>query len=232
MTRRSARSVGACVLVLLALLTTACQQRAGAAAFVGDQRITTAQVDAAVEEVLADPAQREVLSRRLDQVRTQVVGVLVNTALLERVADDLDVRVSQPDLDTWRQTVENSPQRPAQVPVDLVARLQAYNAAVVGSLAEQNAPPEEQLRRLYDQEGLAAQGVSFADARSALVRAATEDVVNRRFAELLGTALREHPVTLNPRYGDYDEKTYQVVRGDDPAVRDLEGTEIGPGEGG
>jgi len=230
-TRRPAR-LGACVLALLALLATGCQQRAGAAAFVGDQRITTAQVEDAVQEVLADPAQGEALSRRLDQVRTQVVGVLVNTALLERIAEDLDVRVTQPDLDAWRQTVENSPQRPVQVPVDLVARLQAYNAAVVGSLAEENAPPEDQLRQLYDQEGLAAQGVSFADARSALVRAATEDVVNRRFSELLTDSLREHPVTLNPRYGEYDEKTYQVVRGDDPAVRDLEGTDIGPGEGG
>lgn len=231
MTRRPARLLGACVLAVLVLLASACQQRVGAAAFVGDQRIATAQVDGAVDEVLSDPARREALSSQLGSVRSQVVSVLVNTALLEQVAGDLGVRVGQPDLDTWQQTVESSPQRPVEIPVGLVARLQAYNAAVVNDLAEENAPPEERLRQLYEAEGLAAQGVSFADARSALVRAATQDVVSSRFAELLTGALREHPVTLNPRYGVYDEKTFQVVRRDDPAVRELEGTDIGPGEG-
>jgi parvulin-like peptidyl-prolyl isomerase len=75
------------------------ETRAGAAATVGDQRITTEDLEAFVERGLADPQAEQQFGAERGEYQRQVLNRLVRAELLEQAAQDEDIEVSQGDVD-------------------------------------------------------------------------------------------------------------------------------------
>jgi parvulin-like peptidyl-prolyl isomerase len=174
------RRLIAVLLVLTAGLTlAACRAQPGTAAYVGDQRITSADIDRFVAEAYDDPAGGAQLKQASAPVRLQVVQTVVLLRLLRYTADEVGVRVDQSSIDDLRKTIaalplESRPQDIQLVSPDLGARFRAYLEALAQHFQGANVQPDQ-----------------AQTPNTALV-----DEV-RRQATL-------HPVQINPRYGSFD----------------------------
>lgn len=182
----------AALLLTLALPLAACSQvQPGAAVFIGDTRITTSDVEAAVQEVFADAEIGEGARANAAEVRGRVVEVLVLTELFRLVGEDVDVDVSTSDIDTASQLLAERPRQAWPADVLLVPRdVAAEYAARIQAL-----------------------GDHFGD--EAGERAA------ERFELAVREQLEAHPVTVNPRYGTFDADTFALTTVESPWVRDL-----------
>lgn len=100
MTRTPSRLVLAAGAALL--LLTGCgdssQVRAGAAAIVGSERITTEDLRALVERGLADPQAAQQVGADREAYQRQALSRLINTAVLEAAAKERGVEVTQGDV--------------------------------------------------------------------------------------------------------------------------------------
>ena len=85
---------------LLAVSVSACgTPRAGAAATVGDERITTSQLDAVVQRSLADPSAEQTVGADKPAFERQVLARLISHAILERAAKATGVTVDGATVD-------------------------------------------------------------------------------------------------------------------------------------
>ncbi len=95
--RRLALATGAALLLL-----TGCgdgsQVRAGAAAIIGTERITTSDLQALVDRGLADPQAAQQLGADREAYQRQALSRLINTAVLEQAAEDEGVEVTSGDV--------------------------------------------------------------------------------------------------------------------------------------
>ncbi len=138
MTRTSRRPVVRTVagLALAALALTGCgtnQLRTGAAAIVGDERISTEQLEAIVQRGLSDPAAAQANSDRAAYQRT-VLTRLINTVILERAAAEAGVTVTEGDVDKQLQVYI------ASTPTGTLAELEMQAAQQAG-IAKQDLRP-------------------------------------------------------------------------------------------
>ena len=177
---------------LTTLLLAGCAQ-VGAAATVGDTKITQATVQASIDAVLAerkkvDTAQMqletgEILNR--SQLRFHLLGTL-----LRELGSELKLSVSKAEIDTRRASI-----------VDQVGGAQQLPTALVGAGI---APGDLDL---YIEAITFSEKISKALVGSGL----TEDQVGAEIQKLVIAKAKEIGVTVNPRYGKWDAKSANVV---------------------
>jgi hypothetical protein len=193
--RRPVRVVAVAVLAMLALAAAAgCQNRFGAAAFVGDDRFSTSQVDSYVGKIVDNPAYGGQLDSKRDIVRAVVVKALVQNQLLGLLAAQLGVPVSDGEVATM--AADPAVVAKAQglpLPADLYAR----NVLTFGAIGHKLVP-------------------SF-DPNAAQVNSQLAESLDAAIREKLGPVLAANPVTVNPEYGVFSPQNLDVKTANDAA---------------
>lgn len=181
------------VIAMLGLLVAGglvgCRADPAVAAYVDDQRINEAEVDAVMDELreVADPAQ-------LPALRDQVVEMRVLTEVAGRYAEQEGLAVPAPDPARIGGEIGLVPEHPY---VQLAAGYDAAMAALRESLTPV-PPTEADQREVYDQ--LTAQGLTapFEQVQPDL----NEQLLGQPVAlrNLLTEAVARADIRLNPRY--------------------------------
>ncbi|GAB3118088.1 SurA N-terminal domain-containing protein [Streptomyces calidiresistens] len=197
--RTSALSVSAAALLVAAPLLTGCagDTHPGAAAVVGEDRITVSQVQSRVEtvrEAQRATAQGDVLVEETPALQRQMVGLMIFYSLVEQAAEEAGVQVTNRDVQQERAALEEQlggPEGLAEV-------------ALVGQglpLAEDQI--DEQLRIGLLMAGIGGEGME-----------GTEEAYARltELAEEIG-------VEVNPRYGTWDAQQVNLVDAEVPWLR-------------
>ena len=178
-----------------ALLLSGCSQ-VGAAATVGDTKITQAQVQSTVDSILAARVGVDTSQMQLETGEALTRGQLrffVLTELLQSTAKDLKITVSKAEIDTRRASI-----------IEQVGGAASLPTALVGAgIAADNLDRYIEAISLSDKIGQAvtASGVAQADIGTAVQKL----IVDK--AAKLG-------VTVNPRYGKWDATVADVVATD------------------
>ena len=160
-TRRLAVSAGLAVLLL-----TGCGQgevRPGAAALVGEQRISTEELEGIVERGLADPQAKQQFGADLPEFQRQALGRLVSRRVLEAAAEREGVTVDDGDVDAQlerfveqaggQEALEEQAAQSGIAPQDLRGFLRdvVLDQALADELTEDLEVPQAELQALYDQ---------------------------------------------------------------------------------
>jgi hypothetical protein len=178
-----------------ALLLSGCSQ-VGAAATVGDTKITQAQVQSTVDSILAARVGVDTSQMQLETGEALTRGQLrffVLTELLQSTAKDLKITVSKAEIDTRRASI-----------IEQVGGAASLPTALVGAgIAADNLDRYIEAISLSDKIGQAvtASGVAQAD-----IGAAVQKLIVDKAAKL--------GVTINPRYGKWDATVADVVATD------------------
>jgi hypothetical protein len=189
-TRRTLRLTAAAVLAVLGLA--ACQTNQGTVAYIGQTRITTAQVEEQVNTFYEDPFWAEQAKGRRATVRSRTVNAMIIAELLAKTTSANGVEVSDDAVSTVEKGFKAEPQRIPQglqgAPLRVAAQVSAYAEAL----------------------------------QSELVKGATsQDEVNARFDKALSDSRAKHPVKVNPRYGKFDPRSLALTPCADEGIRDL-----------
>ncbi len=159
---RTARLAAACALAAVAL--TGCGDtplRAGAAAVVGSDRITTQQLSQVVEEGLADPAAAQLAEDRVGYQR-DVLSRLLSARVVDEAARREGVTVTPGQVDEQYAALESSVGGPDQLReqaaaagltlarVRDLARTRALSTALADRVTEDVEVPESALRQAYE----------------------------------------------------------------------------------
>ncbi|MET8902403.1 MULTISPECIES: SurA N-terminal domain-containing protein [unclassified Streptomyces] len=202
--RRPALLLTAAIAAAAPLLT-ACGNDAhpGAAAVVGDQRITVSQLENRVDEVRAaqraavpdDTQYQQVLAQTGTLTRDTLHGMVLDQ-VLHRAAQDAGVTVTRKEVQAMRAGLEEQAGGPKQLET---AWLQQYGVA-----------PErldENLRLQLEAQKL-AQGLGTDTSRP-------------EFWQALSKASAKLDVDLNPRYGAWDVRKSSRVNAETPWLREI-----------
>ncbi len=181
--------------VLATFLLAGCSQ-IGAAATVGDTKITQALVQGSIDSILSerskvDTSQMQLetgASLNLSQLRFHLLGTL-----LSELGQELEINVTKAEIDTRRASILEQVGGEAGLP----------NALVNAGIAPQD------LDRYI-------QAVAYSDKISQKLVAAgvTEDQLGIEIQKLVVAKAKEIGVTVNPRYGKWDPTTADVVAAD------------------
>ncbi|SEQ57285.1 SurA N-terminal domain-containing protein [Streptomyces radiopugnans] len=204
--RRTSLSLSAAVAVLVAApLLTACGSEAhpGAAAVVGGERITMGQVQSQVRAVRA--AQNESdrsaeLIRNTEQLTRGTVSSLVFERVLERAAEDAGVTVNRGEIQRAREEAERN----------------------VGG-------PEELEAMMLQQRAVAPDEIDRAVRSQLLVQKLAEKLGanlqtpqgQQEITQALAEASEELDVTVNPRFGAWDDKQITLADTKEPWIRNV-----------
>jgi len=183
------------ILAATALLLTGCSQ-VGAAATIGNTKITQATVQGSIDSILAERAKVDTTQMKLETGESLNRGQLrfhLLTALLREVGAELKVSVTKAEIDTRRASILEQIGGAAALPNALV------NAGI--------APPD------FDQY---IEAISISDKMSqALVASGvTQDQVGTELQKLVVAKAKVLGVTVNPRYGKWDAATADIVATD------------------
>ncbi|WP_432156929.1 SurA N-terminal domain-containing protein [Streptomyces sp. bgisy153] len=202
--RRTALLLSAAIVAAGPLLT-ACGNDAhpGAAAVVGDERITVAQLESRVNEVRAaqrsavtDDAQYAQAVAQTGSLTRDTLHGMVLDQVLQRAADDAGVTVSRKEIQQMRAGLE---QQAGGAKGLEMAWLQQYGV-----------PPQ----RLDENLRLQLQARKLAQALGT-------DTSRPEFWTALSEASQELGVDLNPRYGNWDVQKVGRVDAPTPWVREV-----------
>ena len=181
--------------VLATFLLAGCSQ-IGAAATVGDTKITQALVQGSIDSILSerskvDTSQMQLetgASLNLSQLRFHLLGTL-----LRELGQELEINVTKAEIDTRRASILEQVGGEAGLP----------NALVNAGIAPQD------LDRYI-------QAIAYSDKISQKLVAAgvTEDQLGLEIQKLIVAKSKEIGVTVNPRYGKWDSTTADVVAAD------------------
>ncbi|MFD4258494.1 SurA N-terminal domain-containing protein [Streptomyces sp. NPDC058534] len=202
--RRPALLLTAAIAAVAPLLA-ACGNDAhpGAAAVVGDQRITVSQLENRVDEVRAaqraavpdDTQYQQVVARTGTLTRDTLHGMVLDQ-VLHRAAQDAGVTVSRKEAQAMRAGLEEQAGGPKQLET---AWLQQYGVA-----------PE----RLDDNLRLQLEAQKLAESLGT-------DTSRPEFWQALSKASAKLDVDLNPRYGAWDVRKSSRVNAETPWVREI-----------
>ena len=195
------KKILALVAVAATFILTGCSQ-VGAAATVGDTKITQATVQGSIDSILAERAKVDTTQMQLETGeslnRSQLRFHLLST-LLREVGAELKLTVSKAEIDTRRASILEQVGGAASLPTALV------NAGI--------APNDLDIY---------LEAISFSDKISQKLVAAgvAEDQVGPELQKLVVAKANELGVTVNPRYGKWDATVADVVATDSasPAV--------------
>ena len=176
-------------------LLAGCSQ-VGAAATVGDTKITQATVQASVDAILSERAKVDTTQMQLEtgsslnvsQLRFHLLGTL-----LRELGQELKLNVTKAEIDSRRASILEQVGGEAALP----------NALVNAGIAPQD------LDRYIE-------AIAYSDKISQKLTAAgvTEDQLGQEIQKLVVAKAKEIGVTVNPRYGKWDAATADVVAAD------------------
>jgi parvulin-like peptidyl-prolyl isomerase len=180
---------------LATFLLAGCSQ-IGAAATVGDTKITQALVQGSIDSILSERAKVDTsqmqletgASLNLSQLRFHLLGTL-----LRELGQELAINVTKAEIDTRRASILEQVGGEAGLP----------NALVNAGIAPQD------LDRYIE-------AIAYSDKISQKLVAAgvTEDQLGLEIQKLIVAKSKEIGVTVNPRYGKWDPTTADVVAAD------------------
>lgn len=207
--RRRTALVLSAVIVAAAPVLTACGNDAhpGAAAVVGGQRITVAQLEGRVNEVrvaqraaVPDDTQYERAISATGGLTRETLYGMVFDQVVHRAAQDAGVTVTRKDIQQMRAGLER----------------QAGGSKALEStwLAQYSVPPQ----RLDENLRLQVEGRKLAAELGT-------DTTGAAFWKALSTASKELHVDLNPRYGTWDVQKSSRVDARTPWVREVTATQ-------
>lgn len=184
-----------------AILLSGCSQ-VGAAATVGNVKITQATVQTSIDAILAARVGVDTSQMQLQTGEELNRGQLrfhLLTELLRAAASELKISASKAEIDTRRQSI-----------IEQIGGIKSLPAALVGAgIARNDFDKYIEAISLSDKisQALIASGVAQAN-----IGAAVQKIVVAKAKEL--------GVTVNPRYGAWDAKIADVVASDSasPAV--------------
>jgi hypothetical protein len=210
------RAIPAAVLLaaVAAVLVSGCQPRLGAAALVGDQRISDDQLQTLVRDALASPGVRDALPQSaykgdLAAYRRAVLNMEVELALAKVAAGRLEIGVDEGKVGERYRSFERQHGSATQFAADLAAsdaltprlfrdalRIQVIESDIGYRAGGVQRPTEAELRRLFEQSAEAnttatltlVQVPDLAAAQAALARVqqdpAALDAVAKQYAKL------------------------------------------------
>ena len=183
------------VAVAATFILTGCSQ-VGAAATVGDTKITQATVQGSIDSILAERAKVDTTQMQLETGESLNRGQLrfhLLSTLLREVGAELKLTVSKAEIDTRRASILEQVGGAASLPTALV------NAGI--------APNDLDIY---------LEAISFSDKISQKLVAAgvAEDQVGPELQKLVVAKANELGVTVNPRYGKWDATVADVVAAD------------------
>ena len=181
--------------VAATLLLAGCSQ-VGAAATVGDTKITQATVQASVDAILSERAKVDTTQMQLETGSTLNVSQLrfhLLGTLLRELGQELKLNVTKAEIDSRRASILEQVGGEAALP----------NALVNAGIAPQD------LDRYIE-------AIAYSDKISQKLTAAgvTEDQLGQEIQKLVVAKAKEIGVTVNPRYGKWDATTADVVAAD------------------
>jgi len=176
-------------------LLAGCSQ-VGAAATVGDTKITQATVQASVDAILSERAKVDTTQMQLETGSTLNVSQLrfhLLGTLLRELGQELKLNVTKAEIDSRRASILEQVGGEAALP----------NALVNAGIAPQD------LDRYIE-------AIAYSDKISQKLTAAgvTEDQLGQEIQKLVVAKAKEIGVTVNPRYGKWDATTADVVAAD------------------
>jgi SurA N-terminal domain len=189
------KKILALVAVAAAFVLTGCSQ-VGAAATVGDTKITQATVQGSIDSILAERAKVDTTQMQLETGevlnRSQLRFHLLSQ-LLREVGSELKITVSKAEIDTRRASIIDQVGGAASLPNALV------NAGI--------APGDLDIY---------IEAISFSDKIGQKLTAAgvTQDQIGTELQKLVVAKAKELGVTVNPRYGKWDATVADVVAAD------------------
>lgn len=246
MSRRRIRVavVATAVAALAAVALSGCQPRLGAAALVGDQRISDDQLQGLIRDALASPGVREALPTSsykgdMASYRRTVLNLEVELALADAVARRLNIRVDQAKVDERYRFYQQQSGSAAQFATDVAERL-AFSPELFRELVRREVveseigyqaagvrrPTEAELGRLYESYAttqtsatLSLVQVSDAAAGAAAVSRikqdpAAWDAVAKQYATLPGTQSSPQRYVLSRLPADLSAKLGALKTGD------------------
>jgi hypothetical protein len=242
----SPRRVRAAVVVAaaVALVLSGCQSRLGAAALVGDQRISDDRLQTQVRDALASPGVREALPQSsykgdLASYRRTVLSLEVELALADAAARRLGIRIDEGKVNERYRFYERQSGSPAQFAADLAARdalspglfrellrIQVLESEIGYRAGGVRRPTEADLRQLYEQYAATNTNATLslvqvpdeAAARDALAQVqqdpAALDAVAKQYADLQQTSSGPQPYPLGRLPADLTAKLATLKSGD------------------
>lgn len=178
--------------IAAALLLTGCSQ-VGAAATVGDTKITQAVVQGSIDSILAERGKIDISQMELQtgadlnlsQLRFQVL-----TVLIREVGKDFKVEASKAEIDTRRAAIVEQVGGEAELPKALVG----------AGIAPQNFD-------LY----LEAVIVSGKISDAIVATGVTQEALGGEITKIVAAKAAQLKVDVNPRYGKWDPVNADVV---------------------
>jgi hypothetical protein len=178
--------------IAAALLLTGCSQ-VGAAATVGDTKITQAVVQGSIDSILAERGKIDISQMELQtgadlnlsQLRFQVL-----TVLIREVGKDFKIEVSKAEIDTRRAGIVEQVGGEAELPKALVG----------AGIAPQNLD-------LY----LEAVIVSGKISDAIVATGVTQEALGAEITRIVAAKAAQLKVDVNPRYGKWDAVNADVV---------------------
>lgn len=184
-------------MAVAALLLTGCSQ-VGAAATLGDVKITQATVQGSVDSILAERAKVDTTQMQLETGEALNRGQLrfhLYSALLRAIGEEINIEVTKAEIDTRRANILEQVGGAESLPVELV------NAGIAPGDLDQYIELISFSEKIS--QALAASGVP-------------EDQIGIELQKLVAAKANELGVTINPRYGKWDAEVADIVA-DDPA---------------
>ena len=187
--------------VAIALFLTGCSQ-VGAAATLGDTKITQATVQASIDAILAARVGVDTSQMQLETGEALNRGQLrfhLLTALLRATGEELKLTVSKAEIDTRRQSI-----------IEQVGGAKGLPAALVGAGIAPNDLD------IYIEALTVSDKISQALTASGI----TQENLGASVQRLIVAKAKELGVTVNPRYGKWDREVADIVAVDSasPAV--------------
>lgn len=185
------------MMAVAALLLTGCSQ-VGAAATLGDTKITQTTVQGSIDSIISERTKVDTTQMQLQTGEELNRGQLrfhLLSALLREVGKELKITVTKAEIDTRRAAI-----------VTQVGGEEAMPTALV------NAGIASQDLDIY------IEAVLFSDKVGQVVVASgvAQDQVGSEIQKLIVAKAKELGVTVNPRYGKWDPEVADIVA-DDPA---------------
>jgi len=195
------KKILALVAVAATFVLTGCSQ-VGAAATVGDTKITQGTVQGSIDSILAERAKVDTTQMQLETGESLNRGQLrfhLLSTLLREVGTELKLTVSKAEIDTRRASILDQVGGAASLPTALV------NAGI--------APADLDIY---------IEAISYSDkiGQKLVAAGVTQDQVGTELQKLVVAKAKELGVTVNPRYGKWDATVADVVATDSasPAV--------------
>ena len=178
-----------------ALLLTGCSQ-VGAAATLGDTKITQATVQGSIDSILAERAKIDTTQMQLETGEVLNRGQLrfhLFSEILREVGKDLKLEVTKAEIDTRRASI-----------LEQVGGVELLPSALVGA----GIAPEDLDKYI--------EALSFSDkiSQTLVAKGVTEDQIGTEIQKLIVAKADELGVTVNPRYGKWDPTVADIVESD------------------